>query len=203
MTTPQDRSEPRRGSLPLLLQDIETRAGQGGAVLAAIDGRCASGKSTLAQHLAERCGWSVIHMDDFFLRPEQRTPARYAAPGENVDHERFLSEVLLPLQQGTLRAYRRFDCGSLRLTDPVPFRPARVVLIEGSYSCHPALWEHYDLHVFLTVDPEEQLRRILARNGAAGAQAFRERWIPLEERYFSAFSVEERCEYVLELTEEL
>ena len=56
------------------------------------------------------------------------------------------------------------------------------------------LWEGYDLHIFLTVQPTEQLRRIAIRNGQQGLKVFRERWIPLEERYFSAFSVQQRCE---------
>jgi len=66
----------------------------------AIDGRCASGKSTLGAFLQKETGGNLIHMDDFFLRPEQRTKERYATPGENVDHERFYEEVLVPLQNG-------------------------------------------------------------------------------------------------------
>ena len=45
-------------------------------VVVAIDGKCTSGKTTLAAKLAEIYDCNVFHMDDFFLRPEQRTPAR-------------------------------------------------------------------------------------------------------------------------------
>ena len=69
-------------------------------VIAAIDGRCGAGKSTLAAQLQAQLSCRVFHMDDFFLRPEQRTAARLAQPGENVDHERFLSEVLQPALRG-------------------------------------------------------------------------------------------------------
>ena len=44
----------------------------------AIDGKCTSGKTTLASKLAEIYDCNVFHMDDFFLRPEQRTPERFA-----------------------------------------------------------------------------------------------------------------------------
>ena len=54
-------------------------------VIAAIDGRCGAGKSTLAAQLQAQLSCRVFHMDDFFLRPEQRTAARLAQPGENVD----------------------------------------------------------------------------------------------------------------------
>ena len=172
-------------------------AQSGRRVLVAIDGRCASGKTTLAGELSERYGWSVVHMDDFFLQPAQRTAERCAEPGGNLDRERFLSEVLAPLRDGKPVRFRPFDCHTMRLKEPVSLALSPVVLIEGAYSCHPLLWEFYDLRVFLTVDPAEQAERILRRNGPEGAAAFSRRWIPLEERYFAAFSIEKRCDYVL------
>ena len=62
-------------------------------VVVAIDGRSGSGKSSLARLLQEGYGCSVISMDHFFLRPEQRTPARLQQPGGNGDHECFQEEV--------------------------------------------------------------------------------------------------------------
>ena len=56
-------------------------------VIVAIDGKCTSGKTTLASQLAEIYDCNVFHMDDFFLRPEQRTPERFAEDGGNVDNE--------------------------------------------------------------------------------------------------------------------
>ena len=69
-------------------------------VIVAIDGKCTSGKTTLASKLAQIYDCNVFHMDDFFLRPEQRTPERFAEVGGNVDYERFQEEVLLPLKTG-------------------------------------------------------------------------------------------------------
>ena len=61
----------------------------------AIDGRAASGKSTLAQQLGELLDADVIHMDDFFLPPSLRTKERLSEPGGNVHYERFAEEVPL------------------------------------------------------------------------------------------------------------
>lgn len=181
-----------------LLGGIQALAQKQSRVLVAIDGRCGSGKTTLANELGARYGWAVVHLDDFFLRPEQRTEARYAAPGENVDHERFLEEVLLPLRDGKAARYHPFDCKAQRLSEAEKIiAPARVTIIEGSYSCHPALWDFYDLRAFLSVERGEQLRRIERRSGGEKLAAFREKWIPLEERYFEAFRIERRCEYRL------
>ncbi|MCM1174795.1 MAG: uridine kinase [Blautia sp.] len=169
-------------------------------LLAAVDGRCGAGKTTLAAWLQKKSGWDVLHMDHFFLRPEQRTKERLSTPGGNVDYERFLEEVLLPLKRGEEEIfYRPYDCHRQEMADPVLIRPGKVCLVEGSYSCHPALWDKYDLHVFLTIDAQEQMRRITRRNGADSAKVFRERWILLEERYFAAYRIEERCGLRLEM----
>ncbi len=160
----------------------------------AIDGRCASGKTTLAAHLQERLHCPVIHMDHFFLRPYQRTPERLASPGGNIDHERFLSEVLVPLKKGGAFCYRPYDCHKQELLPAVRIHPEKFVIVEGSYSCHPALWETYDLRIFLTVEADEQIRRIRRRGGESAVTAFREKWIPMEELYFSACRTAERCE---------
>jgi len=71
-----------------------------------------------------------------------------------------------------------------------------LAIIEGSYSCHPVLWDFYDLRVFLDIDSEEQIRRIRRRNGTEAVSVFRDRWIPLEEWYFSVYSIQERCSMV-------
>lgn len=162
--------------------------------LIAIDGRCAAGKTTLAAALATRLDAAAFHMDDFFLRPAQRTEERFAEPGGNVDRERFLEEVLLPLHTGKAVIYRPFDCHTLALTAQVTVKPTRFCIIEGSYACHEALRPYYDRTIFLDISPDEQLRRILARNGESAARNFLSRWIPLEECYFRAQDVRAHCD---------
>lgn len=166
-------------------------------LLIALDGRCAAGKTTLANRLAEQYGWGVIHLDDFFLQPAQRTPQRLAEPGGNLDRERLISEVLLTLTRHRPGVYRVFDCRTMGFAAvPRPLPAAPVVLLEGSYACHPDLRPLCGLHVFLTVDPGEQLRRLTARNPAR-LQDFRTRWIPMEEQYFRYFHIPETCDLTL------
>lgn len=167
------------------------------SVLIAIDGRCGSGKTTLARELQSRLTCTVVHMDDFFLRPCQRTPERFAEPGGNVDRERFLEEVLRPLAAGKPFAFRPYDCAAQALSEPVEVTPAAVRIVEGSYACHPLLTPWYDARIFLTLSPEEQQRRILLRNGPEKLEMFKSRWIPFEEKYFSAFDVENKADLVL------
>lgn len=166
-------------------------------LIVAIDGRCGAGKTTLAAELAREAGYPVIHMDDYFPRPSQRTAERLATPGGNVDHERFLAEVLTPLREGKPACIRSYDCRTQQIGKPVAVPESPVIIVEGSYSCHPELWDNYDLHVFLDVDPRTQMERITERNGREKAEEFRERWIPMEELYFAAKGIARRCELYL------
>ena len=165
-------------------------------VIVAIDGNCTSGKTTLARQLSEIYDCSVFHMDDFFLRPEQRTPERFAEIGGNIDYERFLEEVLLPLRSGAEFSYRPFSCSTFTLSDPVSVRPGRLTIIEGTYSLHPRFGDSYDLKVRLTISPELQRQRILERPAFLHQRFFQE-WIPMEDRYFEAFRISEQADLVL------
>ena len=200
MTERREAFEGRRLSALLQIIERKRRTVSREPLIVAIDGRCASGKSTVATALSVKLGATLIHMDDFFLRPEQRTAERLAIPGENIDHERFLSEVLLPLEEGKQPfAYRPFSCSRQALGEAVEATITPVVIIEGSYALHPRLSSFYDLRIFFTVDPQEQLNRLQKRNPHL-LTAFRERWIPLEEAYFSACKVSERAQIVVDTT---
>ncbi len=163
----------------------------------AIDGRAASGKTTKAALLSAVLDAPIVHMDDFFLPPALRTPERLAQPGGNVHYERFAEEVLPGLRTGEAFAYRVFDCGQMDYNGvrEIPAAPIRIV--EGSYAHHPALGDYADLRVFTSVAEDEQMARILRRNGEKMAEMFRTRWIPMEEAYFSHFGIREKAELTL------
>ena len=186
--------------LPLLAA-IDRALEEKPRVLLAIEGRSAGGKSTLADLLAGLYpDTALFHADDYFLRPEQRTPERFAQPGGNMDRERLAAEILEPLSRGEDAEYRPFDCKTMSLGAPRSSRSARLNIVEGSYSFHPELESYYDLSVFLDISPEAQRRRILERNGLEWGQMFFDRWIPLENVYFQATRAAERC--TLRLMEE-
>jgi len=180
-----------------LAEKIAALGNKKSPVIVAIDGRCGAGKTTIAKELQTLCGGNIFHMDDFFLQPHQRTPERYATPGGNVDYERFTSEVITPTLEGRSFSYRPFSCKTMELDEPVTIQPHAINIIEGCYSCHPSLAGFFDSKIFLTVDKEEQMRRIINRNGEEKAAQFKDKWIPLEELYFETFNVEKACDYVI------
>lgn len=165
-------------------------------VIIGIDGRCASGKTTLANEISKVIECNVFHADDFFLRPEQRTKERYNEPGANLDRERLLSEIIEPLRYNKPFSYRPFRCGSMSLGEPVYVKPKRINIIEGSYSCQAYLRDNYDLRVFLNITYEKQTERLRLRPGTDIA-SYIDRWIPLEEQYFKECEIERYCDIIL------
>ena len=182
-----------------LLSAIDRKLYSAPRVTVAIEGGSASGKTTLSGLLSRIYGCTVFHMDDYFLRPEQRTPERLAEPGGNVDRERFYEEILKPLTEGQPVRYQRFDCHTLSLQPPVDVVPTPLTVVEGAYSMHPLLAEHYDLSVFLRISPALQHQRILKRNGPDMAERFFSMWVPLETAYFEALDPAGRCDLILEV----
>lgn len=176
-----------------LIPILQRAAGMEGGVIA-IDGRAASGKTSMAEGLCAVLGGAAVHMDDFFLPPELRTEERLGQPGGNVHYERFAREVLPHLGGEEGFSYRRFDCSVMALTGEVTVKETLWRIVEGSYSHHPALGRYAHITVFSHVEREEQLRRIVARNGLAMAEIFRTRWIPMEERYFRQFAIAENAD---------
>lgn len=170
---------------------------QNGRVILAIEGGSASGKTTLSKTLEENYDCTVFHMDDFFLRPEQRTIERFKEIGGNVDRERFLEEILIPLKEEKPITYRPFDCSTFSLCPPITVEPKNLIIIEGAYSMHKDLEPFYDLSVFLSVLPEIQKKRIEKRNSPPLAKRFFNEWIPLENAYFEKTDAQNRCDLII------
>ena len=82
-------------------------------------------------------------MDDFFLQPHQRTKERFLEVGGNIDRERFLDEVLIPLNNNEIVKYHIFDCSTMSLGECIEVSPKKVTIIEGAYSMHKELSSYY------------------------------------------------------------
>lgn len=166
-------------------------------MLVGLDGCCGSGKTTLAGQLAQRLPeCTVLHTDDYYLPLDRRTPDWMHTPAANMDLARLRTEVLDPARAGQPFTVRAYSCRQGRYLPPEERIPGAVVLVEGSYSHHPALADCYDLRIFLRCSPAEQARRLQAREGER-YPLFVQRWIPLEEGYFARYSIPERADWVL------
>lgn len=179
-----------------VFQKINALLAQKPRVLVAIDGNSGAGKTSLATKLSRFYDCNLFHMDDFFLPPELETEARLSEIGGNVDYLRLKEEVISGLQHNQPFQYRTYSCREQAFTQWVTVNPKQLNIIEGVYSLHPTLINHYDLKIFLRVEPVEQSRRILERNGPEMHRRFLNEWIPLENRYFQALAIADKCDLV-------
>ena len=118
-------------------------------VLAAIDGMCASGKSTMGRILQGIYSCNLFHMDDYFLQPHQRTEERMKEIGGNVDYERFQKEILDHIgdERGCHTRFMTVPRDSWHNGSGFPRSDLNIV--EGSYSQHPYFGPVWDLRLFL------------------------------------------------------
>ena len=114
---------------------------------------------------------------------------------EGID-ERVLEEVIPHINQKEDFAYQVFDCSAMKLGEYAQISDCSLLIVEGSYSHHPAFSDAFDLRVFLCVEEEERKKRITERN-AEKSEMFFCRWIPLENRYFETFEIKEKADIVI------
>ena len=157
-------------------------------VVLALDGRCGSGKTTMAAALAEQFPDSI-----------DRVPGWEQTPCANMGLARLRDEVLAPARAGKPALYRAYSCreGAYLPVQQLAAQP--LVILEGSYSHHPLLAPYEDFRVFMTCSDAEQTRRLQAREGDRYPD-FAARWVPLEEGYFAQYNIEDAADFVMDTT---
>lgn len=181
-----------------LITEIEYLSTRDDRSVIAIDGRCCSGKTTFAQKLKSLFNCTVIQIDDFFLPKhiQNKKP-----PGEiagNIDKERFIYEVIQPLTKNKSITYHRYDCALDVFTEKVHVLPTKLIVIEGVYSLYPEFSSIYDYSIFMDVNQDVQLNRLLKREGKEKTKIFVAKWLPREERYYQTYSPHLSCDYYLD-----
>ena len=179
----------------MLIEDIQDKLNSKEQIVVAIEGACASGKTTLANSLYNEFDAALVHMDEFFLPRELRSPERYEEAGGNVHYERFKEQVVDRLLSPGELVYQVFNCADMRYDQEKIFEKNELIIYEDSYSMHPYLGHYYELSVYLDIDSEAQISRITLRNGPEKAAIFKDRWIPLEQRYSSCYRISEKADY--------
>jgi len=186
---------------------IRARSVNGQRLVVAIDGRSGSGKSTVAEVVAQAIGAVIVPCDDFFAANvsnaewDRRPPAQRAA--DAIDWRRLTREAIEPLRAGRAARWFAFDFlagprddGTYPLQrTPTELTPKPVLLLDGAYSARPELADVLDLSVLVEAAPSTREARLAAREAADFLRQWHARWDPAEEYYFgrvrprSAFDV--------------
>ena len=151
-------------------------------LIIAIEGKCASGKTTLANMFKDK--FAIIHIDDFFLPESKKTKERLSEVGGNINYEA-IYDLLVDIKENKRICYQKFDCHTQTYSEVMlPYN--EVVILEGVYSYHPYFNKLIDKLVYLEIYPSIQRKRIMAR---PNAQKFFEEWIPLENKYYESTDI--------------
>lgn len=164
----------------------------------ALDGFCASGKTTASALLCEIFDAEVVHMDDFFLPSSLRTDSRLQQAGGNIHYERFSQEVAPHLATCEPFSYQVFDCCQMDFVKSCKIGSSHVLFVEGIYALHPACNGVYDISAFFEILPKVQKHRILQRNGSQMWKKFHNLWIPMEHRYADAFQIPTKADFIIQ-----
>ena len=154
--------------------------------LMAIDGCGASGKSTLAAHIAQLDKRIfVVHVDDMYRPRSERLI--YRAPnipvGGNFDLDRLLREVLIPYRAGAPVVYKKYDWVKDVLADEVIVPRDALLIVEGVYSLHDKLRAMYTQKIWIECPRDLRLRRGIERDGEGMREFWTREWMPLEDVY--------------------
>lgn len=185
--------------LEIIFKEIDKLLQFKDKLIMAIDGRSASGKSSLGKLLYEKYDCNLFHMDHFFLPAKLKSEERLNEAGGNVDYKRFKNDIMDKLIENEPFKYEIFNCKVQALTEERSIIPKKLNIVEGSYSMHPMLIKNYDLKIFLDIKDKSQKERILSRNGIEMYKKFINEWIPLEDKYFSELKIRDKADIVIDI----
>jgi Ni2+-binding GTPase involved in maturation of urease and hydrogenase len=157
----------------------------------AIDGPAGAGKTTLAHEiylaLASKMTVGVIHLDDLYDGWENALGAD-------------LTKVLLYLsdqhkQQKPARI-NKYNWTTSSFEDSKEAPPSKLLILEGVGSGDMAIQDDLAALIWIDIDPEIGVKRVIARDGAQVADEMR-KWLGTQEEYFSQHSTREKADFIL------
>jgi uridine kinase len=189
----------------------------GHPVRVAIDGRTASGKTTLADELAALLagqGRSVIRTSiDGFHRPraERYARGRYSADGYYHDARDLPAVVALLLAPLGPEGDRRYRTASFDLDadEPVTQEPETaiedaILIVDGTFLQRSELRDHWDVALFVRTSAETAQARGLGRDAdklggeAAARDLYAKRYCPAFVLYEQLAEPEARCDLIID-----
>lgn len=132
--------------------------------LLCIDGPAGSGKTTLAEQIADRTGAGIVHMDDLYA-------GWSGLPGVA---DRVREQILDPIARGEVARYQRYDWARAQFAEWVDVPQTEVLVLEGCGSGSQVVADHLGLLVWVSAPDEVRLARGLARDGQAMAGRWRD-----------------------------
>ena len=141
-----------------------------------IDGPAGSGKTTLAKSLSallENC--PIIHMDEIYEGWENAL-----TPKTSTD---LVDWVINPLLEDKSIEYIKYDWNLEQRIEKIVINNPKVIIIEGVGSSSSEISEHACLKLWIEVNEETGINRVLARDGRQ-IQEQMKKWQTQESKFF-------------------
>lgn len=145
----------------------------------AVEGKSASGKSTIANLLKKEQDITLVHMDDFFDHHNEEI---------GINSERIVKEIITSAVFGNPLKYNKYDCTSKTYTDELIPKVTSTILFEGVYSANPILRDFLSGIIYIHINDDIQQDRLMRRNRFL-YNRFVNEWIPREKRYFEKYNI--------------
>jgi uridine kinase len=183
----------------------------------AIDGLTAAGKTSLGHELAERisaAGRPVLRASlDDFKRPWREAHLYDRTSGEGYYRNAFDYVALTSLLLDPCGAQGSGLCALCGI-DPLTQRdhssvlvqapPDAVLIVDGVFAFRPQINQHWDLRIWLEVDPEVSIQRGTARDqdreGTEAEALHRDRYLLAERLYMAEVDPARLAEVVIDNT---
>jgi uridine kinase len=203
--------------LDWLVQEIRRRKREARPLKAAIDGRCASGKTMLADALAPRlraCGFEVLRPSvDGFHQPRayRYRQGEYSAAGyyeDAFDYAAVVSHLLEPLSGSVFPVICRSASHDVRtdvaLDVPIEVSSTAVLLFDGVFLFRRELNAYWDFRILLDVDAATSVARAVVRDAGPDAASdvvrrkYEMRYEPAWGMYCERESPESKADVVID-----
>jgi uridine kinase len=157
----------------------------------AIDGPAGAGKTTLAHELylaiSLKMSVSVIHMDDLYDGWDNALSAD-------------LTKVLVYLTDQHKRnkpaKIDKYNWMTSSYEDSEEIASSDLLILEGVGSGDKAIQDDLAALIWIDIDPEIGVKRVIDRDGAQVADEMR-KWLGAQQKYFSQHSTREKADFIL------
>jgi para-aminobenzoate synthetase len=179
-------------------------------IVVAIDGASGSGKSTIAQFLCRQLPAVIVPLDDFFsadIPDDQWNKFSVQERLENVfDWNRVRAVALEPLRNNVPAQWHPFDfLAGIQQDGTYPLKkeetilnPAKIIMIEGSYSSCSFLADLIDLTILIDVPVKERHHRLFIREDPTFLAQWHQRWDAVEIYYFEQIKPKMFFDWIIE-----
>lgn len=141
------------------LSEITNRLNLRDRSIIAIDGPAGAGKTTLAKRISSAFNGEsfLVHMDDLYEGWEN-------ALSNNLT-KTLVNQILTPVHQGKQFGFRKYDWLNGRFGEINSYESPRLLIVEGVGSGQRASGKFLDELIWIDIDPEVGLERVLSRDG--------------------------------------